>query len=549
MSGDYDYDYDRGGSAGDRKPRSGKRRGGLGKIGRFLSALFTLAFVAAIAGAGVLFYLKTEFEAAGPTNADAPFAVISGQGLASIAESLESRGFITDSRIFILGVVANDAKSKLKAGEYLLPAGASMEKIMQALVSGKSVQHKVTIPEGLTSMQVVARLKEHPILVGEISEVPPEGSLLPDTYVFLRGTTRDQLVQRMRSAQEKAIEGLWAGRSPDLPIKSKQAALILASIVEKETGKADERPKVASVFINRLRKGMRLQSDPTIIYGIVGGKGVLDRPILKSDISKKTKYNTYQINGLPPTPIANPGFAAIKAVLNPAKTKELYFVADGTGGHAFARTLAGHNRNVAKWRKIEAKRRALEASKAALAGGSKTETRDAGEGEATATAMLSAEGTAAESTTDALPPAPPPPPSLERTNAEKKPEAATGAEELRGAATDVSPPPPPTVEAVPKSDATQESTKQAKVDTEAVVESEAAEKPAKRTGSIPIPRPKPITQSTDSAPASTSAAQGNAATNNTEVAVPTQITPPATRSQRPVRRQPARRSIVREPDR
>lgn len=537
MSGDYDYDYDTASPADGRKARAEKRRGGLGRLGGFLSALFTIAFVLAIAGGGVLFYLKTEFEATGPTKADAPFAVISGQGLASIAESLESRGFITDSRIFILGVVANDAKSKLKAGEYLLPAGASMQKIMQALVSGKSVQHKVTIPEGLTSMQIVGRLREHPILVGEVSEVPPEGSLLPDTYVFLRGTTRDQLVQRMRSAQEKAIEGLWAGRSPDLPIKSKQAALILASIVEKETGKADERPKVASVFINRLRKGMRLQSDPTIIYGIVGGKGVLDRPILKSDISKKTKYNTYQINGLPPTPIANPGFAAIKAVLNPAKTDELYFVADGTGGHAFAQTLAGHNRNVAKWRKIEAKRRALEASKAALAGGNKAEPKK--DGDATETALLSAQGAA-----DALPPAPPPPPSLERSNSDAKPDSGAGTSELRGAATETSPPAPPTVEATPKPAQPQKTTKQAKVDTEAAVEPEAGRKQAKRAGNIPIPRPKPKTQSTESAPASASAASDDA-----QAAVPTPITPPATRSQRPVRRQPARRSIVREPDR
>ncbi len=538
MSGDFDYD---GGSPAEgRKARSAKRRGGLGRIGRFFSALFTLAFVMAIAGAGVLFYLKTEFEAAGPIKADAPFAVISGQGLASIAESLESRGFITDSRIFILGVVANDAKSKLKAGEYLLPAGASMQKIMQALVSGKSVQHKVTIPEGLTSMQIVARLKEHPILVGEVSQVPAEGSLLPDTYVFLRGTTRDQLVERMRSAQEKAIEGLWAGRNPDLPIKSKAAALILASIVEKETGKADERPKVASVFINRLRKGMRLQSDPTIIYGIVGGKGVLDRPILKSDISKKTKYNTYQINGLPPTPIANPGFAAIKAVLNPAKTEELYFVADGTGGHAFARTLAGHNRNVAKWRKIEAKRRALEASKAALAGGSKKENEAEGSSEeSTATAMLAPEGSK-----DALPPAPPPPPSLERSNGDSKTDTGAPAAELRGAAPDASPPPPPTVESIPKPDTAQKSTKQAKIDTDAAAVPEAVEKPVKRTGSIPIPRPKPIIQSTETAPASASAVQ-----DNVEAAVPTPITPPASRPQRPRRQQPVRRNIPREPDR
>lgn len=530
MSGDLDYGYDTGGSAEDRKARPAKRRGGLLRIGIFFSALFTIVSVLAVAGGGVLFYLKTEFEAAGPAKADVSFAVIPGQGLNSIAESLESRGFITDSRIFILGVVANNANSKLKAGEYLLPAGASMQKIMQALVSGKSVQHKVTIPEGLTSLQIVARLRAHPILVGEVSEVPAEGSLLPDTYVFLRGTTRFELVERMRDAQEKAIEGLWSSRSPDLPIRSKEAALILASIVEKETAKAGERPKVASVFINRLRKGMRLQSDPTIIYGIVGGKGVLGRPIRKSDISKKTRYNTYQINGLPPTPIANPGFAAIKAVLNPANTDELYFVADGTGGHAFARTLAGHNRNVAKWRRIEAKRRALKASKAALAARRKQENEAGGAGpEATATAMLSPEDSKDK---NALPP----PPSLERTNGGGKTGAADAASaiKLRRAATDASPPALPAAQAVPEpATAQEEATRQAKVNTEAAAAPDSVEKPLKRIENVPIPRPRPAVRpaETASAPPSPGAAQ-----NDAEAAAPMPITPPASRSRLPALR-------------
>jgi UPF0755 protein len=194
---------------------------------------------------------------------------------------------------------------------------------------------------------------EHPALSGAITEIPPEGSLLPDTYVFRRGLERQALLNQMREAQTKLVESLWAERAPDLPLADTKEAVILASIVEKETGVPEERRQVAAVFVNRLRKKMRLQSDPTIIYGIVGGRGRLDRPIRQSDIEAKTEYNTYRIDGLPPTPIANPGRESLLAVLRPAPIEDLYFVADGSGGHVFARTLEEHRQNVRKWRKIE----------------------------------------------------------------------------------------------------------------------------------------------------------------------------------------------------
>jgi UPF0755 protein len=195
--------------------------------------------------------------------------------------------------------------------------------------------------------------------------IPPEGTLLPDTYKVSTGTTRQELLERMRNEQEKFLEKMWAQRDPSVNLRSPEEAVIFASIVEKETGRGDERSRVAGVFHNRLKKSMRLQSDPTIIYGIVGGQGPLGRPILRSEIDAKTPYNTYQIDGLPPTPIANPGRAAIEATLNPAETTDLYFVADGTGGHAFAPTLAEHNKNVARWREIERKMRAEAEAKAA----------------------------------------------------------------------------------------------------------------------------------------------------------------------------------------
>ena len=219
---------------------------------------------------------------------------------------------------------------------------------------GRVVAHQLTIPEGLTSEQIVARLLDDDILSGNIKEIPREGSLLPDTYNFNRGMTREQIIQRMQQAQQRVLKEVWDRHSPDLPIKTPEQLVVLASLVEKETGKPEERTRVAAVFVNRLKQRMRLQSDPTIIYGLVGGKGTLSRPIMKSEIEQPTPYNTYQIDGLPPGPIANPGRASLEAVANPARTRELYFAADGTGGHAFAETYEQHQRNVARLRAMEA---------------------------------------------------------------------------------------------------------------------------------------------------------------------------------------------------
>ena len=221
---------------------------------------------------------------------------------------------------------------------------------MATIVEGKVVPHQVSIPEGLTSQQIVARLLADDVLTGDIKEIPPEGSLLPDTYNFTRGVTREQMIERMQQAQQRAVEEIWEHRSPDLPLKTPEQLVTLASLVEKETGKSDERSRVAAVFVNRLKQNMRLQSDPTIIYGLVGGKGTLGRPIMKSEITQPTPYNTYVINGLPPGPITNPGRASLEAAANPARTRELYFVADGTGGHVFAETYEQQEKNVARLR-------------------------------------------------------------------------------------------------------------------------------------------------------------------------------------------------------
>jgi UPF0755 protein len=221
------------------------------------------------------------------------------------------------------------------------------------LSEGKVVQHAITIPEGLTSEQIVQRLLDMDFLAGNIKSIPREGSLLPETYRFPRSTPREQVLQRMQREQRDLVQKAWAGRAPDLPLKSAEDLVTLASIVEKETGRPEERSRVASVFVNRLKQRMRLQSDPTIIYGLVGGKGSLGRPISRSDITQPTPYNTYTIDGLPPGPIANPGRASLEAAANPARTKDLYFVADGTGGHAFSETLDQHQKNVARLRAIE----------------------------------------------------------------------------------------------------------------------------------------------------------------------------------------------------
>jgi UPF0755 protein len=225
--------------------------------------------------------------------------------------------------------------------------------VIGTIVEGKVVQHSVTIPEGLTSEQIVARLSDNDIFAGSVREVPREGTLLPETYKFPRGTTREQVVQRMQQAQKRALAEIWERRSPDVPLKSPDQLVTLASIVEKETGKPDERSRVAAVFVNRLRQKIKLQSDPTIIYGLVGGKGTLGRPIKRSEIAQPSPYNTYVIDGLPPGPISNPGRASLEAAANPARTRDLFFVADGTGGHAFTETYDQHQKNVAKLRAME----------------------------------------------------------------------------------------------------------------------------------------------------------------------------------------------------
>jgi UPF0755 protein len=224
---------------------------------------------------------------------------------------------------------------------------------MDTIIEGKVVQHALTFAEGLTSDQIMQRLTENDVLSGNIRDVPREGTLLPETYRFTKGTTREQVIKRMQEAQRRAVQEIWERRSPDLPIKTPEQLVTLASIIEKETGKAEERTRVAAVFVNRLRGKMKLQSDPTIIYGLVGGKVSLGRPIQKSEIEQPTPYNTYVIDGLPPGPIANPGRASLEAAANPARTKELYFVADGTGGHAFADNYEQHQRNVARLRNLE----------------------------------------------------------------------------------------------------------------------------------------------------------------------------------------------------
>jgi len=349
------------------RPKKRRRPGRLWRLGTVVSGLLTFSMIIVAAMIGALYFLKLQFDEPGPLKEEKTVIVTAGSGLSGIARGLERAGVVSRAELFMAGVMIKRAEKRLKAGEYRFEAAISMEDVLGKLIEGKSVKHKVTLAEGLTSEQIVTRLREHEVLIGDIEEVPAEGVLLPETYLFQRGKSRAELVAEMKAAQEKLIAELWPKRSPDIAVKTPQEALILASIVEKETGVASERPRIAAVFHNRLRKSMRLQSDPTIIYGIIGGKGALGRPIRRSEIDKKTPYNTYQIDGLPPTPIANPGRASIAAVLNPATTDDLYFVADGSGGHAFATSLSDHQKNVSAWRKISAEMRKKAAEEAAKA--------------------------------------------------------------------------------------------------------------------------------------------------------------------------------------
>jgi UPF0755 protein len=332
-------------------PRRRKPRGG-GIVG-MLSAVFTVGVILLVGAALGVGYGKRLASAPGPLQSDKAVVIERGMGTEEIAELLEREGIISRPTMF-QAMAMSKLYGNLKAGEFLFKREASLTDVIDTIANGRAIEHSITIPEGLTSEQIVTRLNESDLLVGTIAGIPPEGSLLPDTYKIQRGTSRDALVARMQRDQKRVLTEIWAKRAKDLPVRTPTDLVTLASVVEKETGRADERTRVASVFVNRLNKSMKLQSDPTIIYGLVGGKGSLGRAISQTDIQSNTPYNTYVIPGLPPGPIANPGRASMEAAANPSRTKDLFFVADGTGGHAFAETLDQHNRNVQRWRQIEA---------------------------------------------------------------------------------------------------------------------------------------------------------------------------------------------------
>lgn len=372
------------------------------------SNALTLFIVILLVVSGLLAWGREEYRGPGPLTDAICFRVERGASLSAVSRALEAQGAISDARIFRIGADYSDQSEDLKFGSYLIQPGTSMRDVLGILTSGgqstcgrevnfqigvasarvilreldpatnryvevvkfdpateaapqtyvdvasePDLRFRVTLAEGVTSFQVVEELKRADFLTGEVAAVPPEGSLAPDSYEVEKGSDRAALIARMTEAQTRILAQLWAERAPDLPYDTPEEALIMASIVEKETGVADERPQVASVFINRLERGMRLQTDPTVIYGITLGQGVLGRGLRQSELRRETPYNTYVIDGLPPTPIANPGALSIRAALNPDKTDYVFFVADGTGGHAFAVTLEEHNRNVARWREIE----------------------------------------------------------------------------------------------------------------------------------------------------------------------------------------------------
>ena len=379
---------------------------------RHIASNFLTVFIVVMAADGVLVaWGQTQYSGAGPLAQAICLRVESGSNMNRVSEDLEGQGAISSASIFRIGADYAEKASQLKAGSFLVPEAASMEQIVDIVTRGGAstcgvavvlnvgvtslqmrvreldpatnrfvnkaefdptsgvipdeyatvrdqadVRFSIALAEGVTSWQVVEGLKAAEFLTGDVSEIPPEGSLAPDSYEVRPGADRNALLAQMAEAQNERLAEIWRNRDEDIPISTPEEALILASLIEKETGVADERPEVAAVFVNRLRLGMRLQTDPTVIYGITLGQGTLGRGLRRSELDRTTPYNTYRIDGLPPTPIANPGLASLRAAVNPVDSEYLFFVADGTGGHAFAVTLAEHNANVARWRVIEAER-------------------------------------------------------------------------------------------------------------------------------------------------------------------------------------------------
>lgn len=336
----------------DRGAAPGQKRSGLLVAALAASATISLFLIAGLAWTWSVFYAPGPSARAG----DATIVTLpSGSGVSAIAARLKNAGVIRSVDMFKAAATLTGADRRLRAGEYEVPTRASLKGVLALLTDGRVVRHFVTIPEGWSSAQAVDILNKEAVLTGTVAEVPEEGSLWPETYEVARGETRAEVIARMQRAASENLAELWAQRGPNTVVRTPEEAVILASIVEKETGIARERPQVAAVFSNRLRIGMRLESDPTIIYGITRGLP-LGRGIRRSELERDTGWNTYLIDGLPPTPIANPGRQSLAAVLNPPRSQDLFFVADGTGGHVFASTYEQHLANVARWRSIEAGR-------------------------------------------------------------------------------------------------------------------------------------------------------------------------------------------------
>jgi len=321
----------------------------------FRWVLFFIALLVTLMG-GALWLGNNLLKAPGPLEATKNIVIPRGAGPATMSKILNEEGVINHPRLFRVAIMIDPTPKPIKAGEYEIPAHVSMWALLELLQSGKQVQRRLTVPEGMTTAEVLELVRNTPALSGEITLDVKEGDLLPETYFYARDDSRDGLLLRMKEAMEKTLEEAWRKRAAGLPWANRREALTLASIIEKETAVPAERPRVAAVYINRLRRKMKLDSDPTTIYGLTLGKVPFNRELTRADLASNSPYNTYVVAGLPPGPICNPGRAAILAAVNPARDRSLYFVADGQGGHAFATTLAQHNRNVERWREIQRER-------------------------------------------------------------------------------------------------------------------------------------------------------------------------------------------------